>query len=132
MSWRLYRPRRIGTYEAQIVRRVLRVGAKSAPSPALLASIDNLIVQEEGNGCFQHDSLDFTTSNEHGTIIASAIATMANDAPIELLVWASGGTITALELEPFNGTRLPIRMPILESIRPYPDEVFEDDKDDEE
>ena len=42
MSWRLYRPRRIGTYEARIVRRVLQIGAELPPSPALLASIDHL------------------------------------------------------------------------------------------
>ena len=55
---------------------------------------------------------------------------MANDVLIELWVWARGETITALELEPFNGTRLPIRMPILESISRYPeDEVFEGDEE---
>jgi hypothetical protein len=119
MSSRLYRPRRIGTYEARIVRRVLQIGAKLPPSPALLASTENLVVREEGNGGFEYDSLDFNTTKEHGAIIASAIGSMANDALIELWVWARGETITALELEPFNGTRLPIRMPILESIRPY-------------
>jgi hypothetical protein len=44
-----------------------------------------------------------------------------NDAPIELIVWAREEIVTALELEPFDGARLPIRMPVLESIRPYPD-----------
>jgi hypothetical protein len=128
LSWRLYRPRRIGAYEAQIVRRVLQVGANSPPSPALLASIEDLVVREEGGGGFHYDSLDFSTTNERGKIVGWAIGSMANDAPIELLVWAHGETITALELEPFNGTRLPIRMPILESIRPYPvDEVLGDD-----
>ena len=132
MSWRLYRPRRIGTYEARIVRRVLQIGAEFPPSPALLASIENLVVRDEGEGgvCCHYDSLDFNTTNERGRIIASAIGSMANDAPIELFVWARGETITALELEPYNGTRLPIRMPILESISRYPeDEVFEDDEE---
>jgi hypothetical protein len=95
----------------------------------LLASIGNLVVREEGGGGFHDDSLEFNVTNERGRIIASAIGSMANDEPIELLVWARGETITALELGPFNGTRLPIRMPILESIRPYPPEegVFEND-----
>jgi hypothetical protein len=89
-----------------------------------------LVVREEGGGGFHYDSLDFSTTNERGKIVAWAIGSMANDAPIELLVWAHGETITALELEPFNGTRLPIRMPILESIRPHPvDEVLGDDAD---
>jgi hypothetical protein len=74
-------------------------------------------------------SLEFNTTNGLGTIVAMAIGTMANGAPIELMVWTHGETITALELEPFNGTRLPIRMPILESIRPYPDQAFEDDEE---
>jgi hypothetical protein len=98
----------------------LQVDADPAPSQALLASIGNLIVYEEVGGDFLCDSLEFIISRDHGRCIASAIGAMANDALIELLVWAHGDTITCLELEPFNETRLPIRMPILESIRPYP------------
>jgi hypothetical protein len=94
----LYRPRRIGTYEAQIIRRALQVGADAAPSQTLLASIGNLIVHEEGGGGFQYDSLEFITSLDHGRCIAGAIGTMANDALIELVVWAHGDTITRLEL----------------------------------
>lgn len=62
MSRRLWRPRRIGSYEARIIRRLLQVGADAPPSPALLASIDNLIVREEGQGGFEHDSLDFDSA----------------------------------------------------------------------
>ena len=124
MSWRLYRPRRIGTYEAQIIRRVLQLDAAAAPSRELLASIENLIVYEEGGGGFQYDSLEFITSHDHGRCIAGAIGAMANDALVELVVWGHGDTITRLELEPFNGTRLPIRMPILETIRPYLADAF--------
>ena len=51
---------------------------------------------------------------------------MANDGVVELLVWAQGQVITALEIEPFRGARLPARMPILETIRPYPPEELRD------
>jgi hypothetical protein len=61
MSWRLYRPRRIGSYEARIVRRVMEVGASSPLAQTLLSSIESLIVWEEGDGQFHHDSLDFGT-----------------------------------------------------------------------
>jgi len=131
MSWRLKRPRRIGTYEALIVRRLLQIGADSPPTQALLASINNLIVREEGGGGFQHDSLDFGSSRAGNTIVAAAIGTMANDAQVELILWARGDTVTYLELEPFAGALRPIRMPILESIRPYPDNAFGGDEDDD-
>ena len=120
MSWRLRRPRRIGAYEAQIIRRLLQVGAESPPSQTLLASIENLIVREEGCGGFRHDSLDFDNTRARSTIIANAVGVMPNDSRVELILWARGDIITYLELEPFDGALLPIRMPILASIRPYP------------
>jgi hypothetical protein len=122
MSWRLWKPRPIASYEARILRRVLEVGADSPPSATLLASIEHLIVHEEGDGQAHHDSLDFSLARQsHGEPIAIALGAMTNDAPIELIVWARGDTITGLELEPFGDTtRLPIRMPVLESIRPHP------------
>ena len=130
MSWRLRKPRRIGRYEAEIVRRVLQVGAARPPSPALLASIERLMVHEEGDGCFHHDSLGFIKSSWHGSIIACAMGMMANDAPIELWLWAIGEKLTCLELEPFDGTHRPIRLPILETIRPYRNcDVPEEDAD---
>lgn len=129
MSWRLLRPRRIGSYEARIIRRLLQVGADAPPSQTLLASIDNLIVREEGQGGFEHDSLDFDSAGGGHTIIAGAIGLMANDAPVELVLWARGDAITYLELDPFNGTLRPLRMPILESIRPYPENAFGDEDD---
>lgn len=118
MSWRLYRPRPIAEYEAKVVRRVLENDPDSVPSPVMIASIRKLIVREEGDGCFHHDSLDFSASRDHGRIVAAALGTMANDGVVELLVWAREETITALEIEPFQGARLPARMPILETIRP--------------
>jgi hypothetical protein len=137
MSWRLWKPRAIAPYEARILRRVLEVGASSPPSAALLASIEHLIVHEEGDGQAHHDSLDFDSPGQSGIgqkPIAIALGTMTNDSAIELIVWARGNTITGLELEPFDATRLPIRMPILESIRPHPgygepedDEAIPDD-----
>ena len=131
MSWRLYRPRCIAVYEAQILRRLLEVGAdpSAPPSRALLASIDNLLVREEGNGDFHNDSLSFVSSlpRDIGAIIASGVGLMTNDAQVELILWAEGDSITYLELEPFEGARRPIRMPRLESIGPYPDNVCEDD-----
>lgn len=131
MSWRLWKPRPIASYEARILRRVIEVDADCLPSAALLASIEHLIVQEEGDGQAHHDSLDFGTTNSHGEIIAIALGTMTNDGHIELFLWADGETITALELEPFDGTRLPIRMPVLESIRPYPADPYGIEVDDE-
>ncbi|MGH8275169.1 MAG: hypothetical protein ACRETG_06525 [Steroidobacteraceae bacterium] len=124
MSWRLWKPRPIASYEARIVRRVLELGADAdyLPSAAMLDSIERLIVQEEGDGGANYDSLEFGCP--HGSIIAMALGTMTNDAPIELFLWARGEIITYLELEPFNGTRLPIRMPLLESIRPYPADPY--------
>jgi hypothetical protein len=127
VSWRLYRPRPIADYEARIVRRVLENDPDSAPSPVMIASIKKLIVREEGDGCFHHDSLDFSASRDHGRIVAAALGTMANDGIVELLVWARAETITALEIEPFQGARLPARMPILETIRPYLDDEPEPD-----
>ena len=127
MSWRLRRPRRIGSYEAQILRRVLQVGADSPPSAALLASIDQLIVREEGCGDFLHDSLDFGSSGAGNTIIATAVGRMANDAQVELVIWARGDSVVCLELEPFEGALRPIRMPILESIGPYPPAMSDDE-----
>jgi hypothetical protein len=127
VSWRLYRPRPIADYEAKIVRRVLESDPDSAPSPVMVASIEKLIVREEGDGCFHHDSLDFSGTRDHGRIVTAALGNMANDGIVELLVWARGETITALEIEPFQGARLPARMPILETIRPYPDDEPEPD-----
>lgn len=119
VSWRLYRPRPIADYEAKIVRRVFENDSDATPSPVMIASIEKLIVREEGDGRFHHDSLDFSASRDHGRIVAAALGTMANDGVVELLVWARDETITALEIEPFQGARLPARMPILETIRPY-------------
>lgn len=107
----------------QILRRLLQVGADSPPSEALLASIANLIVREEGCGGFQHDSLDFGSSRGGSAIIAGAIGLMTNGAQVELILWACGDIITYLELEPFGGAHRPIRMPILESLCPYPDDA---------
>ena len=90
----------------------------------MLASIEQLIVHEEGYGGFKFDSLAFSPSRDHGRIVAGAIGTMVNDASVELVVWALGNVITRLELEPFGETRLPIRMPLLQSIRPYPPNAF--------
>lgn len=89
-----------------------------------MGSINTLMVREEGDGDFHNDALDFgTVRGAHNDIIASGIVLMANDAPIELILWACGDAVTYLELEPFDGTLLPIRMPRLESISPYPDSV---------
>ncbi len=124
MSQRLWKPRPIGTYEVRILRRVLEVGANSPPSPTVLASLEGLVVREEGGGGFEHDSLDFDSARGGGAIIAGAIGLMANDAEVELVLWARDGVITYLELDPFGETRRPIRMPILESIRAYPEHAF--------
>jgi len=133
MSWRLNRPRRISAYEKQILRRLIEVGGNSKSSPALLASIDTLMVREEGDGDFHNDSLDFGRGlGAHNDIIASGIGLMANDSPVELILWARDNAVTYLELEPFDNTLRPIRMPRLESITTYPDIVEDDDDEDDE
>jgi hypothetical protein len=132
MSWRLNRPRRISAYEKQILRRLLEVGGNSKSSPALLASIDTLMVREEGDGDFHNDSLDFGRGRVHNDIVASGIGLMANDSPVELILWARDNAVTYLELEPFDGTLRPIRMPRLESITTYPDSVGDEEEEDEE
>jgi hypothetical protein len=113
------RPRRISAYEAQIIRRVLEVGADISVSQTLLDSIDNLLVQEEGAGDFLHDSLDFAAGHGNDKIIAGALGLMANGAPVEMTLWVRDGAISYLGLDPWAGSLRPTRMPILESIRPY-------------
>jgi hypothetical protein len=127
VSYRLMRPRRISAYEARLLRHLLQVGANSPPSETLLASIEKLIVREEGAGGFEHDSLDFASSRGVSTPIAGAIGLMANGEQVELVLWARGDTITYLELDPFAGALRPIRMPILESIHAYPENAFGSD-----
>lgn len=132
MSWRLYRPRRIGSEEARILRRVLEVDPREPWSAALLSSIETLTVHEEGGGNLEFDSLEFVPRGAAaGKIIARALGTMVNDAVVELCVWTHADVITRLELEPSGNTRLPIRMPLLQSIRPYPLDVFEEPDTDE-
>ncbi|MGH8144376.1 MAG: hypothetical protein ACREU2_17920 [Steroidobacteraceae bacterium] len=112
----------------------MEVDPEAQPSAALLASIEQLIVHEEGGGGFQFDSLEFIPPGDFNVseIFASAIGTMVNDASVELVVWTRGDVVTRLELEPFGETRLPIRMPLLQSIRPYPAVVFEEEPDTDE
>ena len=47
-----------------------------------------------------HDSLELLGAGRN-RIIASAIGTMTNGAHVELILWANGGSITYLELEPY-------------------------------
>ncbi|MGH8134379.1 MAG: hypothetical protein ACRETP_14340 [Steroidobacteraceae bacterium] len=115
-----------------MIRCLLQVGAREPPSNALLASIGHLIVQEEGDGDFLNDSIQFINTLELGVQIAHGIGVMPNDGQVELVLWARDGAITYLELEPFLGARHPVRTPILESIRPYPDDPFGLEDDDEE
>jgi hypothetical protein len=90
------------------------------------------MVLEEGDGAFHNDSLDFGgLRGPNNDIIASGIGLMANDAPVELILWRRGDAVTYLELEPFNGSLRPIRMPRLETITPYPESLGDDDEDEE-
>src|SRR5665213_762514 len=68
------------------------------------------MVRQEGDGDFHIDSLDFgRVRGENNDIIASGIGLMANDAPVELILWARGDTVTYLELEPSARLILPAR-----------------------
>ncbi len=90
-------------------------------------------MHEEGDGDMQFDSLEFIPVGVNaGRIIARALGTRVNDAPVELCVWACGNVITCLELEPFGDTRRPIRKPLWQSIRPYPADAFEEEPDTDE
>jgi hypothetical protein len=119
MSWRLRRPRRLSTYEAQIIRRVLEIGACRPVPQALLDSIDHLLVLEEGDGGFLHDSLDFAVGYGNDKQIAHALGLMANDAPVEVSLRTREGAISYLSLDPWDGSLRPTRMPRLESIRAF-------------
>jgi len=119
MSWRLRRPRRLSAYEAQIIRRVIEIGACCPVPQELLDSIDHLLVLEEGAGGFLHDSLDFAVGYGNDKQIACALGLMANDAPVEMSLWIRDGVISYLSLEPWNGSLRPTRMPRLESIRAF-------------
>ncbi len=120
MATRLVEPRPISNYEAQIIRRVLEVGAEERVSAAMLDSINRLIVHEEGGGAFDDDSLDLAPSRAGSRIAARALGMMANDVWIELLLWARDCRIIALELQPFEDDARPTRLPILESIQACP------------
>ena len=70
-------------------------------------------MREQGSGGFQHDSLDFGSSRGRCTIIAGAVGLMANDAQVELILWARGDSITYREPEPFAGALRPSGCPFL-------------------
>jgi hypothetical protein len=121
---RLFKPRPISAYEKRILRRVLEVGSEKPPTAALMTSVEKLMVHQESDANFHRDSLYFSDTNKSAgdqIPIAIAVGTMANDARVELVVWAAGRTIARLELEAFNGARFPIRLPILESIASHPE-----------
>jgi hypothetical protein len=121
---RLSKPRPIAAYEKRILRRVLEVGSEKPPPAALMISVDRLMVHQEGDTNFHRDSLYFSDTSKSAADlvpIAIAVGAMANDARVELVVWAAGRTIARLELEAFNGARFPIRLPILESIARHPE-----------
>ena len=108
----------------------MEVDPETQSSDALLASVEQRLVYEQGGGDLEFDSLELIPlGHDAGRIIARALGTMVNDAPVELCVWAHGNVITRLELEPFGDTRRPIRMPLLQSIRPYPPDAFEEEPD---
>ncbi len=90
------RPRRISPYEAQIIRRVLEVGACRPVPQGLLDSTDHLLVLEEGAGSFLHDSLDFAIGYGNDKQIAHALGLMANDEPVEVTLWTRDGAISYL------------------------------------
>jgi hypothetical protein len=128
-------PRMIRTAEAAVITRLLQICAGAPPSPALLSSINTLVVREHCD-CGQQgygpcDSIFFDNPHDLGCPIASGIGYIRKSSAVELIVWARGDIITYLELEPFNGARRPISLPRVETIQSYPEEWGEEPEDDE-
>jgi hypothetical protein len=121
VSWK---PRVLRPVEAAAIKRLLQIDPNrelGGPSlEAWLATTDDLTVREGCDcGC---DSLFFDDPHDLGRPIASGVGRSADDSEVEIVLWARGFTLTFLELEPYGRTRRLARLPLPESIGPYPEE----------
>lgn len=132
-----FQPRPIRPREAVVITRLLKVAASnSSVSPTLLSSIDRLVVRDrcdcDQNGFAPCDSIFFDNPRNMSRPIASGVGHMRNHTAVELILWAREDVITFLEVEPYNGARLPIFLPVVETIQSYPDHIVEPAEEDEE
>lgn len=130
-----FQPRLIRTAEADVITRLLQI-AHAPPRLGLLSSIHTLVVRDRCD-CGQYgygpcDSIFFDNPHDLGRPIASGIGYIRKNSAVELIVWARGDIITYLELEPFNGARRPISLPLVGTIQSYPEELGEEPEDDED
>ena len=121
-------PRPVSALEAEVIKRMLHLEAAVPHVDALLASVDQLTVREGCEcGC---DSLFFDDPTDKGHPIVSGVGHTPGNNEVEVILWARASTLTFLEIEPWGNTLKPVRMPLAESIAPYPeDEEAEDDED---
>jgi hypothetical protein len=121
-------PRPVSALEAEVIKRMLHLRAAVLHFDELLASVNRLTVREGCEcGC---DSLFFGEPRDNGHPIVSGVGRTAGNNEVEVILWARETTLTFLELEPRGNTLKPVRMPLAESIAPYPeDEEVEDDDD---
>jgi hypothetical protein len=124
-------PRPISAREAAVIKRLLHLEAGVLHLEELLASVDRPTVIEGCDcGC---DSLYFDNPRDMGRCIVSGIGRTAGNNEVEAVLWARGAVLTFLELEPRGNTLRPVRLPLAESIAPYPyplDNEGQDDEDD--
>jgi hypothetical protein len=114
-------PRPVRGSESAVIKKLLHLDETVPHFSALLASVDQLIVQEGCDcGC---DALFFDNPRRMGTIIVGGIGQTAQYLWVEAILWARDATLTFLELEPLTTRprRLP-RLPRPESIVPYPED----------
>ena len=122
-------PRPVSAFEAEVIKRMLHLKAEIAHVNELLASVDRLTVIEGCEcGC---DSLFFDEIRDMGRPIVSGVGRTAGNNEVEVVLWARDTTLTFLEIEPWGKTLRPVRLPLAESIAPYPADAFGCDESDE-
>jgi hypothetical protein len=123
-------PRPVSARESEVIKRMLNLETEIPHGNELLASVDLLTVIEGCDcGC---DSLFFDVLRNLGRPIVSCVGRTAGNNEVEVVLWARDTTLTFLEIEPWGGTLKPVRLPLPESIAPYPADAFGCDEDDEE
>jgi hypothetical protein len=119
-----------------VITRLLQVDASHSVSSTLLSSINRLVVRDRCDcgqrGIAPCDSIFFDDPRNKGHPVASGVGYMRNNTAVELILWAREDVITFLEVEPYNGARLPIFLPVVETIQSYPDDIVEPAEEDEE
>jgi hypothetical protein len=121
-------PRPVSAREAEVIKRMLRLEAAVPHVDELLASVDRLTVLEGCEcGC---DSLFFDEPRDKGHPIVGGVGRTTGNNEVEVVLWARDTTLTFLEIEPRGNTLKPVRMPLAESIAPYPEDDEAQDNED--